>query len=307
MDDVQVETEDTSTYFMPKPSMVLLTMLLLIGLCAILGNGLLMLAASLRGIGLHEAISIDENSSQGSRYFVRAALLLNHSASFLLPAIFTLWFFYKKKSLKVASLSTPPDLSILLLGMLFVMSAFPLAQLAFVANQWLVGQFPALQTWVHTEKLTVKLMEGLLVMQSPWEMVASLVVMAIVPALGEELVFRGIGQQKLIEITRKPALGIALTALIFSITHFEIQRFLAILLLGGVLGLLFYWTKNLWIPIAAHFLNNGAQVIIAWFNQDKVSQLKDGAGEDLPMTVILASAAVFVTSGFFLWKERSSD
>ncbi|MBK9014240.1 MAG: CPBP family intramembrane metalloprotease [Saprospiraceae bacterium] len=196
-------------------------------------------------------------------------------------------------------------MSTLLLGLLFVMSAFPLAQLAFLANKWLVEQFPALQVWVHTEKLTVKLMEGLLVMQTPWEMVASLVVMAIVPALGEELVFRGIGQQKLIEITGRPALGIALTALIFSITHFEIQRFLAILLLGVVRGLLFYWTKNLWIPIAAHFLNNGAQVIIAWLNQEKISELKEGAGDDLPLAVILTSAAVFATSGFFLWKERN--
>ncbi|MCF8247363.1 MAG: CPBP family intramembrane metalloprotease [Saprospiraceae bacterium] len=307
MDDVRMESENNSTYFAPKPVMVLLTMMLLIGLCAILGNGLLVLAASLRGMGLHEAISIDENSSEGSRYFVRAALFVNHMASFLVPAILTLWFFYKKKGWKAASLNKLPDLSILLIGLLFVMSAFPLAQVAFVANKWLVGQFPVLQSWVHTEKLTVKLMEGLLVMQSPWEMVASLVVMAIVPALGEELVFRGIGQQKLIEITGKPALGIALTALIFSITHFEIQRFFAILLLGLVLGLLFFWTKNLWIPIAAHFLNNGAQVIIAWLNQEKVSQLKDGAGDDLPMTVILASAAVFVTSGFFLWKERNSE
>ncbi len=305
MNDVQVESENNSTYFAPKPVMVLLTMMLLIGLLAIVGNGLLMLAASFRGMGLHEALDIDENSSESSRYFVRLALFLNHTASFLLPALLTLWLFYKRKGLKAASLSVPPDLSTLMLGLLFVMSAFPLAQLAFVADKWLVDQFPALQTWVHTEKMTVKLMEGLLVMQTPWEMVASLVVMAIVPALGEELVFRGIGQQKLIEITGRPALGIALTALIFSITHFEIQRFLAILLLGVVLGLLFYWTKNLWIPIAAHFLNNGAQVIIAWLNQEKISELKDGAGDDLPLAVILTSAAVFATSGFFLWKERN--
>ncbi len=304
MGDARVESENNGTYLATKPVVVLLGSLLLICLFAMVGNGLLMLAASFRGMGLHEALSIDENSSEGSRYFVRAALFLNHSFSFLLPAIVALWLFYKKKSLKAAALDVLPDLSTLLLGLLFVMSAFPLAQVAFLANKWLVEQFPALQVWVHTEKMTVKLMEGLLVMQTPWEMVASLVVMAIVPALGEELVFRGIGQQKLIEITGKPALGIGLTGLIFSVTHFEIQRFFAILLLGLVLGLLFYWTKNLWIPIAAHFLNNGAQVFIAWFNQDKVSQLKDGAGEDLPMTVILASAAVFVTSGFFLWKER---
>ena len=304
MNELHLESNTEAESFAPKPAMVLLTMLLLVGLCAILGSGLLLLAAHLRGLGLQAALEIDENSSVGSRYFVRAALFLNHSASFLLPALLTLWFFYKKKGLQAASLHIPPNVSTLMLGLLFVMSAFPLAQVAFVANKWLVEQFPALQSFVHSEKLTIKLMEGLLVMQTPWEMVASLVVMAIVPALGEELVFRGIGQKKLIEITGKPALGIALTALIFSITYFEMQRFLAILLLGGVLGLLFFWTKNLWIPIAAHFVNNGAQVIIAWQNQDKISELKDSSGEDLPLAVILSSAAVFVTSGYFLWKEK---
>lgn len=304
MSELHMESESEATYFAPKPAMVLLTMLLLVALCAILGSGLLSLAAHLRGVGLHEALEIDEHSSVGSRYFVRAALFLNHTASFLLPAILTLWLFYKKKALRATSLNVLPDFTTMMLGLLFVMSAFPLAQVAFMANKWLVEQFPMLESLVRTEKLTIKLMEGLLVMRSPWEMVASLVVMAIVPALGEELVFRGIGQQKLIEITGKPALGVVLTALIFSITHFEIQRFFAILLLGGVLGLLFYWTKNLWVPIAAHFLNNGAQVIIAWVNQDKVSELKDSASEDLPLVVILTSVAVFATSGFFLWKEK---
>ncbi len=305
MNELQLESNTEADSFAPKPAMVLLTMMLLIGIFAIMGSGLLMLAAHLRGMDLQPALEIDEHSSVGSRYFVRAALFVNHSASFLLPALLTLWLFYKKKGLQAASLHLPPNFSTLMLGLIFVMSAFPLAQVAFVANKWLVEQFPALEAFVHSEKLTIKLMEGLLVMQSPWEMVASLVVMSIVPALGEELVFRGIGQKKLIEITGKPALGIALTALIFSLTHFEIQRFFAILLLGGVLGLLFYWTKNLWIPIAAHFINNGAQVIIAWQNQDKINELKDGAGEDLPLAVILTSAVVFATSGFFLWKERN--
>jgi membrane protease YdiL (CAAX protease family) len=304
MNELHLESNTEAEVFEPKPSMVLMTMLLLIGLCAIVGSGLLLLGAHLRGMELQAALEIDEHSSLGSRYFVRAALFVNHTASFLLPAVLTLWLFYKKKALKAASLHIVPNLNTLLIGLLFVMSAFPLAQVAFVANKWLVEQFPVLDALVQTEKTTIKLMEGLLVMQSPWEMLASLLVMAIVPALGEELVFRGIGQRKLIEITGKPALGILLTALIFSITHFEIQRFLAIMLLGGVLGLLFHWTKNLWIPIAAHFINNGVQVIITWQNQGKLKELKEGNIEDLPIAIVLASAGVFAISGYFLWKEK---
>ncbi|MBI5914506.1 MAG: CPBP family intramembrane metalloprotease [Bacteroidetes bacterium] len=303
MNDLHLESENAASSFVPKPVIVLLTLLVLIVLCSVMGNGLLLLASHFRGVGLHEALMIDENSSIGSRYFVRAALFFNHIATFLLPACLTLWLFHKKDSLRAASLDKLPDVTTVLLGLLFVMSAFPLAQEAFLANKWLVGQFPTLEDWVKTERTTVNLMEGLLIMRTPWEMLTSLLVMAIVPALGEELVFRGIGQQKIIDWTRKPALGIAITALVFSIIHFEIQRFLAILLLGAVMGLLFFWTKNLWVPIAAHFLNNGAQVVVAWFNQEKINELKDGTGEDLPLAVILASAAVFVTSGFFLWQE----
>ncbi|MCC6723768.1 MAG: CPBP family intramembrane metalloprotease [Saprospiraceae bacterium] len=310
MNELHLESDTesgSSESFAPKPAMVLLTMLLMIGMCAILGSGLLILAANLRGMDLQSALKIDEHSSVGSRYFVRAALFLNHTFTFLVPSVAAVWLFYKKKGLQAVSLHQLPNLSTLMLGLLFAMSAFPLAQVAYLANKFIVEQFPYLESFVHSEKRTIQMMEGLLVMQTPWEMVASLVVMAIVPALGEELVFRGIGQQKLIEITGKPALGIALTALIFSITHFEIQRFLAILLLGGVLGLLFYWTQNLWVPIAAHFINNGAQVLITWQSQDKINELKEGNLEDLPLAVVLSSAGVFFFAGFFLWKGRETD
>jgi len=82
------------------------------------------------------------------------------------------------------------------------------------------------------------------------EVVINLLVIAILPALGEELVFRGVIQQKIAEQISVHG-AIWLTAILFSTIHLQFQGFLPRMLLGAVLGYLFFWSKNLWIPIFA--------------------------------------------------------
>lgn len=305
MDDLQPEIQNTPGTYGPPPPMVLLTLAGLIFLCWFAGSGIVALACELQGINMHDALaSFSTSSTLEERNFVRGALLINHTATFLVPAILTGWFFYKTDWPKAVALNNQLDLRTLGLSILFIMAAFPIAQEAFLVNRWLVEQIPSLQALVETETATENLMEGLLIMQSPWEMLFSLLVMALVPAIGEEMIFRGHVQQQVTRWINQPLLAIGLTAFIFSLIHFQIQRFLAILWLGLVLGLLLYWTKNLWIPIAAHFLNNGAQVVIAYFNQDKLTEMNEGAGEDLPFSVVLISAGLLVITGIMLWKSR---
>lgn len=305
MDDLQPERENTTSRFVPPPPTVLLTLGGLLFLCWFAGSGIVALACHLQGIDLHEAVSaFGNNQSVDERNFMRGALLINHTATFLVPALLTGWIFFREKWPYQFLLTNPVKLSTLGFSILFMMAAFPIAQVAFTANSWIVRQFPSLHALVETETATENLLEGLLVMQSPWEMAFSLLVMAVVPALGEEMVFRGVVQQQLDKWKGKPLLAIGLTAFLFSLVHFQIQRFLAILWLGLVLGLLLFWTRSLWIPIAAHFLNNGAQVVIVYFNQEKLSKLNEGTTEDLPLSVILVSAGLLVLTGLQLWHGR---
>ncbi len=308
MDDLQPEHEKGRSRIIYHPKAVLLMLSGLLFLCWFAGGSILALITRMQGLDLQDAVAgFGSDQTLDERNFMRGALLINHTATFLLPALLTGWLFFREKWPQHFSLNNRVKLSTLGLSVLFMMAAFPIAQVAFTANSWIVQQFPSLNSMVETETATENLLEGLLVMQSPWEMLFSLLVMAIVPALGEEMVFRGIVQQQLEKWKNRPLLAIGLTALLFSIVHFQIQRFLAILWLGLVLGLLLYWTRNLWVTIAAHFLNNGAQVVIAYFNQDQLKKVSEGPAEDLPLSVILVSAGLLVLAGIQLWHIRQAS
>ena len=85
---------------------------------------------------------------------------------------------------------------------------------------------------------------------------------AILPALGEELFFRGIVQRIFISWTKNPLLGIIIGAFLFSFMHLQFYGFIPRFYLGIIFGLIYFWSGSIWLPILAHFLNNAAAVII---------------------------------------------
>lgn len=84
--------------------------------------------------------------------------------------------------------------------------------------------------------------------------------MAFFPALFEELFFRGGLQNILVRLTRNPIMAIVITSLLFSLIHISIYLFLSRAILGFVLGLMYHKTKNIWVNVIAHFLNNAIAV-----------------------------------------------
>jgi ABC-type tungstate transport system substrate-binding protein len=89
--------------------------------------------------------------------------------------------------------------------------------------------------------------------------------MAFLPALFEEVLFRGALQNLLVKWWKAPLLGILFTALLFSLVHLSIYLFLSRAVLGFVLGLMYYKTKNIWVNIIAHFLNNAIVVTTMYY------------------------------------------
>jgi len=96
------------------------------------------------------------------------------------------------------------------------------------------------------------------------DLLFNLLVIAIIPAIGEELLFRGYLQQKMIQWIGKPHVAIIITSILFSAIHMQFQGFLPRFALGLVLGYLFYWSSSLWLPIIAHLLNNTMAVTFSY-------------------------------------------
>ena len=101
-------------------------------------------------------------------------------------------------------------------------------------------------------------------MNTCWDLLINIIVMAIIPAFGEELLFRGLLQKSLFNKIGEIHISIFITALLFSAIHFHLDGLLPRFFLGIVLGYLFYWSQSLWIPIIAHFINNALAIIFSY-------------------------------------------
>jgi uncharacterized protein len=99
-------------------------------------------------------------------------------------------------------------------------------------------------------------------MKSTADFILSMIVLALVPAIFEEMLFRGTLQQITIALTRNAFAGILITSIFFSAVHLSYYGFLPRLFLGIMLGYIFYFGKNLWLSIIAHFLNNAYSLAV---------------------------------------------
>jgi uncharacterized protein len=104
-----------------------------------------------------------------------------------------------------------------------------------------------------------------LVMENWKDFLVNVLVIAILPAVGEEMYFRGVLQRLFNGWSGNHHVGIWVAAAIFSFIHFQFFGFFPRLALGVLFGYLFYWTGNIWVPIFAHFLNNFFAVAYTYF------------------------------------------
>ena len=98
-----------------------------------------------------------------------------------------------------------------------------------------------------------------------------LLIVAVVPALGEELLFRGVLQKIMVDWIKNYHIAIWVTAILFSALHMQFYGFLPRMLLGAIFGYVFYWSGSLWLPILGHFINNGSVVILSFFYPEMIN------------------------------------
>lgn len=105
----------------------------------------------------------------------------------------------------------------------------------------------------------------------------NLLMIALLPALGEELLFRGVLQRLMQRWTGNAHVAVWVAALLFSAFHIQFLGFVPRMLMGAVLGYLLVWSGNLWYPIIAHFTNNAGAVILMYLQEH--GQLGADAGD----------------------------
>lgn len=118
------------------------------------------------------------------------------------------------------------------------------------------------------EEQAKRLTEALTNVSGFGNFLVAFLIIAIIPAVGEELLFRGILQNKLWQISNNVHIAIWVTGLIFSLVHMQFYGLIPRLLLGVLFGYLYYWSGNIVIPMIAHFVNNGFTLTMIYlYNQ----------------------------------------
>ncbi|MNR07910.1 CAAX amino terminal protease self- immunity [compost metagenome] len=117
------------------------------------------------------------------------------------------------------------------------------------------------------EELAAKMTIQLITVRSNFDFIVNLVMIAVLPAIGEELMFRGGVQRSLERAFGNPHVAIWLSAIIFSTIHVQFYGFVPRMLLGAGFGYLYYYSGSIWYAMFAHFLNNAYAVCAALYMQ----------------------------------------
>jgi len=184
-------------------------------------------------------------------------------ALFIVPAFLVSYLFGYKPG-EYLKLKKIPAVKILIISIGLIIVIIPLINFLEEMNSRL--QLPAslksIENWMKTSESTANtLSEIFLKVNNVKGLLFNLFMMALLPALGEEFMFRGIFQRLFSEMFKNYHWGIICSAALFSAIHFQFYGFVPRMLLGVIFGYMLVWSGTIWIPVIAHFLNNAIGVI----------------------------------------------
>ncbi len=230
---------------------------------------------------------------------------INVLVGFLLPALITAAVLHRRP-MKLLGFSSQLKLSQIGLVLLIIFAAIAVSSGLSYFNYHL----PIPNSWkIMADKMEAdynKQVEAIISLRNTGQYLFALFMMAFLPALCEETLFRGGFQNFLNRGTNRPWLSIIIVSLLFSLAHFSYYGFLSRFFLGMVLGLIYYYSGKLWLSILAHFIHNAAALTLLYVS------MKDGK----PLSEIMSNNASsawgvlvlpVVIGLFFLFKKVSQQ
>jgi uncharacterized protein len=195
---------------------------------------------------------------------------ISHLCSFLLPAL-VFWYGFERQ--RWSDFNNRPLIRVAGLGavVLLVIAFMPMNGLIIKWNQGLSlpDTLAPVERWMRAKETEMaELTRFLTTFDTPAQLMLALLVIAVIAAIGEEVLFRGVLQRRFSEWTGGNIhVGIWLAAAVFSAIHLQFYGFLPRMLLGALFGYLYVWSGNLWVPILAHLVNNGFTVLMVYLRQ----------------------------------------
>lgn len=286
------------------PFYKILALVALLGVGTIVAGICMFLLALIQGVDVSAFAKVMmDGEGEFPKSLLRGMLWVQALAGFVLPAALFGWIFYRRQLFRYFDLSKAPAWISVVFAIVALFAAYPLVQLSYEVNSAL-----PLPGWMgELEDNAAEILKDILHMETVGSFLITLILVAVLPGIGEELVFRGILQKQLEAWTTRPVLSVWIAAIIFSGIHMQFEGFLPRVALGAVLGFVYLWSRNLWIPIIVHAVNNGLQVSVLYFTGVDLSAVEQEPGMPLNVFVIILSVAVLFICYEMLTKQKRTD
>ncbi len=241
---------------------------------------------------------------------LRYIQLLSHIGLFVVPAIVFGWL-VGKNPMHYYSAKHVPGLKAIAISALIMIVAVPFVYYLMQVNQQLSlpESMSGIEDWMRrSEDEAEKMMVRLLNVSSLQAYLFNIFLIAVIPGIGEELIFRGVIQRTLGQWTKSLHVAVIVSAILLSAMHMQFFSFLPRLALGVTLGYMFVITGNIWVPIFAHFFNNAAAVTLYFvvYNNERYNS-ETLAAPDIPAVLIVVSLAMVVFLFYFLTRKKAKS
>lgn len=221
---------------------------------------------------------------------------------FILPALLLPYLLFHTNTLRFNGLKKQSGFLLYLLAILALYLYTPTIDLSTQFNASL--HLPVMHFFGYEfnpralEDMNDVVMKRLLIMPDFQTFLINAFVIALLPAIAEELFFRGFVQGTLYTWFGRKHLAVIVTAAFFSFFHMQFYGFIPRMLLGMLLGYLYIWSGNIKVNMLVHFLNNFTVVLMAYIYQQQGKPFDLNSSTHLPAAIYLLS---FIAGSFVLY------
>ena len=277
----------------PGVQFLVIMLVILLSSLVVMGAGMVIsLIVFGPGISISDILAGEQGGS--GRSYLLFSQVISQFAIFLIPGLI-ISRMMKGDAIGWLGINRPVDASVAFLVLLFAGSLIPLTSAAGYINSVmdLPGWLNRVEEWVRVkEEQAMELTGHLIYAVSARQLAVNIIVLAVLPAIAEEVLFRGVIQGTIERWVGSGLAAVVITSLLFSALHLQFFTFFPRFLLGIVFGLLYLWSRTLWLPVIAHFGNNIVPVV--WSYISGWDYLNENASDFVPADIWqLAGVIIF--------------
>lgn len=225
---------------------------------------------------------------------------------FVLPPFIIAWL-YSRNTSEYLKMNALPSFSSYFLVIAIIFFSLPFIGFLSQLNQSISFPegFQNLEKWlVNKEDSAHELIQKFLAADNWRGLLVNVIIVGVLPAIGEEFVFRGVIQKIFSRWTKNAHIGILIAAFLFSAMHIQFYGLVPRFFLGVLFGYLMLWSGSIWLPVFGHFVNNTSAVVYFYFTSNVNFRPEQYDSMNFADAAVLVSLFLVLLLGFLIYRKE---